>query len=70
MLEYLKSMLSNDPSNSSARAINVMGAVIATALMAYDTFHNGKLDSTNLGLFLSYCGVGYGVSKTLDKVGV
>ena len=69
MLEYLKSMLSNDSNKSSARVINFMGAVLGASLIAYDTAIHGKLDSTNFGLFLSYCGLGYGISKSLDKVG-
>lgn len=69
MFEYLKGMLSNDSNKSSARVINFMGALLGASLLAYDTAIHGKLDSTNFGLFLGYCGMGYGISKGLDKVG-
>lgn len=69
MFSYIKSMLSNDSNKSSARLINFMGALLGAGLLAYDTAIHGKLDSTNFGLFLSYCGLGYGISKGLDKVG-
>ena len=69
MTEYLKQMLSNDSNKSSARLINFMGAILGASLIAYDTAIHSKLDSTNLGLFLGYCGGGYIASKTLDKVG-
>lgn len=69
MIQYLKEMLSNDSNKSSARAINFMGALLGASLLAYDTYAHGKLDSTNFGLFLTYCGMGYGTSKWLDRAG-
>ena len=69
MLEYLKQMLSSDSNKSSARMINFMGAILGASLLAYDTATHGKLDSTNFGIFLGYCGTGFVASKALDKVG-
>jgi len=69
MIEYLKSMLSNDSNKSSARVINFMGAILGVSLLAYDTVIHGSLNNANFIAFLTYCGIGYGISKGLDKVG-
>lgn len=69
MKDYIIEMLSNDSNKSSARLINFMGAILGALLLAIDTFVHGKLDPTNFGIFLAYCGGGYVASKTLDKVG-
>jgi len=69
MKDYILAMLSNDSNKSSARAINFIGAILGALLLAGDTFAHGKLDATNFGIFLAYCGGGYVASKTLDKVG-
>lgn len=69
MKEYIIQMLSNDSNKSSARLINIMGAILAALLLATDTAMHGKLDPTNFGLFLAYCGGGFIGSKLLDKVG-
>jgi len=69
MKDYIIQMLSNDSNKSSARLINIMGAVLAALLLSFDTALHGKLDPTNFGLFLGYCGTGFIGSKLLDKVG-
>lgn len=67
MLNYLNEMLSSESNKSSARLINFMGAVLASMLLAYDTFIRGNLDSTNFGLFLGYCGGVYTLGKAIGK---
>lgn len=67
MIEYLKEMLSSNSNKSSARLINFMGALLGACLLAYDTATHGKLDSTNFGLFLGYCGGVYTLGKAIGK---
>lgn len=69
MKNYIIEMLSTNSNKSSARLINFMGAILGAMLLAYDTALHGALNSTNYGLFLGYCGVGFTASKALDKVG-
>lgn len=66
MIEYIKGMLSNDSDKSSTRVINFMGAILGAGLLAYDTATHGRLDSTNFGLFLGYCGGVYSIGKALS----
>lgn len=67
MLDYIKDMLSANSNKSSARLINFMGALLGAGLLAYDTATHGKLDSTNFGLFLGYCGGVYTLGKAIGK---
>lgn len=67
MLNYLKEMLSTNSNKSSARLINFMGALLGAGLLAYDTATHGKLDSTNFGLYLAYCGGVYTLGKAIGK---
>lgn len=69
MFTYIKEMLSSDTNKSSARVINFMGALLGAGLLAYDTAIHGALNNGNFIAFLAYCGMGYGISKGLDKVG-
>ena len=52
---------------SSARAINLYGALTMSILLLADFYANKKVDGTLFTAFAIYCAGGYGVSKLLDK---
>ena len=66
MLQYLKNMVSSDATVSSARVINISGFVTSTGLMIADFSAKNALDTTNFGLYLTYCAGGFVASKALD----
>ena len=67
MREFVKSALTSGAEISSARAINVFGAIIASALLVWDTLANGTVRSETFGMYLAYCAGVYGYGKKLDK---
>lgn len=65
--EFLVKMMSNGANVSSARAINIVGAVASTVLVLYHGIVLKQLSAEIFGLYLAYCGGVYGVGKVLDN---
>lgn len=68
MTEWVKSLLSTDSNKSSARVINILGAITGTILLAYETYLHG-LHVDVFGVYLAYCGGVYVGGKYLDNKG-
>ena len=66
-MNFLKEMLSYESNTSSARVINIIGAVVASVLLIVDTAINSALRTDALYAYLAYCAGVYGTSKYLDR---
>lgn len=66
-MQFVKDMLQSDSSNSSARAINILGAFTGTILLSYTTVAASSLPVEPFGIYMAYCGGVYGLGKYLDK---
>ena len=61
--------MSNSGVVSSARVINITGAVVGAGLIIVDVYQRGSLDATNFGIYLAYCGGVYTIGKGISAVG-
>jgi hypothetical protein len=66
-MQFVKDLVADDTDKSSARAINILGAMLGSILLAYDTYTRGSLGFDVFSAYLAYCGGVYGVGKYLDK---
>lgn len=67
MKEFIKSALTSGAEISSARVINILGAITASALLVWDTVVNSSVRNEVFGMYLAYCAGVYGYGKKLDK---
>jgi len=68
-MSFIKDLMSNSGVVSSARVINVTGAVVGAGLIIADITQRGMLDATNFGIYLAYCGGVYTIGKGISAVG-
>ena len=66
-MNFLKDILSYGSTASSARVINIVGAITASALLLWDTIVNSVIRSEAFGMYLAYCAGVYGYGNKLDK---
>ena len=66
-MNFLKDILSYESNTSSARVINVLGAITASCLLVWDTVVNSSVRNEAFGMYLAYCAGVYGYGKKLDK---
>ena len=66
-MKFIKDILSHGATASSARTINILGAVTASTLLIWDTIANSVIRSEVFGMYLAYCAGVYGYGKKLDK---
>ena len=66
-MKFFTEMLSHGATASSARTINILGAVTASTLLIWDTVINSTIRSEAFGMYLAYCAGVYGYGKKLDK---
>lgn len=66
-MKYIKDAISASKDVSSARVINLLGAVSATVLLGFDTVYNASIRIEAFGMYLAYCAGVYGYGKKLDK---
>lgn len=65
-LNFFLRLLNSQDSNSSARFINLTGAMVASFLIILDTFWNNALRPEALVPYLSYCSINYGLNKYIE----
>ena len=68
-MSFIKDLMSNSGVVSSARVINITGAVVGAGLIVADAAQRGMLDATNFGIYLAYCGGVYTIGKGISAVG-
>jgi hypothetical protein len=68
-MKFIQDLMSNSGVVSSARVINVTGAVVGAGLIIVDVYQRGSLDATNFGIYLDYCGGVYNIGKGISAVG-
>jgi uncharacterized membrane protein len=68
-MSFIKDLMSNSGVVSSARVINITGAVVGAGLIIADIAQRGMLDATNFGIYLAYCGGVYTIGKGISAVG-
>ncbi len=66
-MNFLKDVLSYGSNASSARVVNMLGAITASCLLVWDTVTNGGVRNEAFGMYLAYCAGVYGYGKKLDK---
>lgn len=66
-MNFLKDVLSYGSNASSARVINMLGAITASCLLVWDTVANSGVRNEAFGMYLAYCAGVYGYGKKLDK---
>ena len=67
MLKFMQEAVANGSSTSSARVINMLGAITTSCLLILDTVVNSTIRSEVFGMYLAYCAGVYGYGKKLDK---
>lgn len=65
--QIAKEILTDEGQISSARVINVLGAVTGTVLLVYHGMWLGTLDAEVFGIYMGYCAGVYGVGKYMDR---
>jgi hypothetical protein len=68
-MSFIKDLMSNSGVVSSARVINITGAVVGAGLIIVDVYQRGSLYATNFGIYLAYCGGVYTIGKGISAVG-
>ena len=66
-MNFLKDILSYGSNASSARVINMLGAITASCLLVWDTVANSSVRNEAFGMYLAYCAGVYGYGKKLDR---
>jgi hypothetical protein len=67
-MSFIKDLMGNSGVISSARVINVIGAVVGAGLIIADVVQRSSLDATNFGIYLAYCGGVYTIGKGISAV--
>jgi hypothetical protein len=67
MLKFMQEAVANGSSTSSARVINMLGAITASCLLIWDTVANSSVRGEAFGMYLAYCAGVYSYGKKLDK---
>jgi len=67
-MEFIRDLLNSKGAISSARAINITGAITGFMLLTFDTLKSGNLDSTAFGIYLAYCAGVYATGKGLATI--
>ena len=67
MSKVLFDVLSDKGGVSSARLINVVGAITGTAVVLYNALYLNDISSELFGIYMVYCGGVYGVGKYIDR---
>lgn len=67
MSKVLFDVLSDKGNVSSARLINVVGAITGTAVVIYYGMYLEALTAEIFGIYMAYCGGVYGVGKYIDR---
>ena len=66
-MNFLKDVFSYGSNASSARVVNMLGAITASCLLVWDTVANSGVRNEAFGMYLAYCAGVYGYGKKLDK---
>jgi hypothetical protein len=67
-MEFIRDLLNSKGAISSARLINITGAVTGFLLIMFDTLKSGTLDNTAFGIYLAYCAGVYATGKGLATI--
>ena len=67
MSKVLFDVLSDKGNVSSARLINVVGAITGTAIVLHNAIYLNDISSELFGIYMAYCGGVYGVGKYIDR---
>ena len=67
-MEWFKQIVSSNSAVSSARLINITGAITGFLLIMFDTLKSGTLDNTAFGIYLAYCAGVYATGKGLAAI--
>ena len=67
-MEWFKQIVSSHSAVSSARLINITGAITGFLLIMFDTLKSGTLDNTAFGIYLAYCAGVYATGKGLSTI--
>lgn len=67
MNNILADLIRPNSNKSSSRAINIVGAITATAILIFDTVMRGMASPELLGVYLAYCAGTYGLHRVTAK---
>ena len=63
---FFRELIFSNSRTSSARTINLVGAVVGSGLLIYDTILNQHLSPESFSIYLLYCAGTYTSGKYLD----